>query len=134
VTVGLAVLSKLSSLMFLPVAAVVWLCWEGWCVRRSRAELARGARDAAMLLAIAIPVACLIAWAGYRFSFGLVRWWNIRLPAHELFEGIKAIVDHQAAGHNTYLFGRQISAGWWLYYPSVIALKTPVAFLMLLAV
>jgi hypothetical protein len=68
--VALAVLSKFNSLLFLPTCALTLLAWRWWHgkdaanpahVRRMRRVLAVG------LTALA---ACLLTWAGYRFSTG----------------------------------------------------------------
>ena len=34
--------------------------------------------------------------------------------------------------HHAYLFGRRSQFGWWYYYPVVLAVKTPLPFLVLL--
>jgi hypothetical protein len=53
------------------------------------------------------------------------------LPAPRFFTGINTLSKHNAAGHPSYLLGRTSSTGFWYYYPVVLAIKTPLAFLLL---
>jgi hypothetical protein len=55
------------------------------------------------------------------------------LPAPEFFDGIHTIMAHLRRGHPAYLLGQMGSSGWWYYYPVVLAVKTPIAFLLLTA-
>ena len=57
---------------------------------------------------------------------------GIRLPAPQLFSGLKMVADHNAGGHYAYLLGSRSTTGWWYFYPVVLAVKTPLAFLALL--
>jgi hypothetical protein len=41
---------------------------------------------------------------------------------------------HNTLGHPAYLLGEARTFGWWYYFPVAIAVKTPIAFLLLLAV
>src|ERR1019366_4083914 len=56
----------------------------------------------------------------------------IRRRFPELFDGIKTVAAHNAAGHPAYLLGERRQFGWWYYYPVVLAVKTPLPFLALL--
>src|ERR1035437_3464139 len=40
---------------------------------------------------------------------------------------------HNATGHTAHLLGRVSKTGWWYFFPVALAVKTPIAFLMLLA-
>ena len=51
-----------------------------------------------------------------------------------LFEGIRAVMAHNAEGHPTYLLGQRSASGFWYFYPVVLAVKTPLAMLILLGV
>ncbi len=130
---GLAVLSKFSALAFFPAAAVAMLAWHVWTARPGPGRLARQARRLALPLGLALVVAFLVVWAGYRFSFGKVHFADLRLPAPELFSGISTVLDHNAQGHPSYLLGQHSTHGLPHYYPVVLAVKTPLAFLILLA-
>lgn len=83
-------------------------------------------------LLLAVTIAILVIWAGYRFSVGKVEFAGVKLPFPELFDGIKEVFTHNAIGHPAYLLGRRSHFGWWYYYPVVLAVKTPLPFLALL--
>ncbi len=123
---GLAVLSKFSSLVFFPAAAAValvaWLVadWPGF--RGLFGQVGRRAFP----LAVALAIAAVAIWAGYRFHVGSV-------PAPELWSGIESVIDHNRTGHLTYLLGQHSVFGWWYFFPVVLAVKTPLAFLALAA-
>ncbi len=129
---ALAVLSKFTALGFLPVAAVfalvVYLATErpGW------KRLAALIRERAAPLAVAVLVGALVVWSGYLFSFGAVPGWSVRLPAPELFDGIRRAMRHNAGEGGGYLFGQLSPTGWWYFFPAALAVKTPLAFLFLL--
>jgi hypothetical protein len=83
-------------------------------------------------LAAAIAIALLVVWIGYGFSFARVDYLHLRLPAPRFFTGLQTLWAHNAAGHASYLFGARSSTGFWYYYPAALALKTPLAMLLLL--
>ena len=62
----------------------------------------------------------LIVAAIYRFSLSA------------FFAGIRAVEAHDTEGHVTYLLGQRSSSGFWYFYPVVLAVKTPLALLLLL--
>ncbi len=128
---GLAVLSKLSSLAFLPAAAAVTFVWY-WAIGQSFSGRAIGARISTF--AAAVATGAFTIWAGYRFSFGRSELAGVPLPAPELFAGIQAVVRHDAVGHWSYLLGSRSPLGFWYFYPVALAVKTPIALLGLLAV
>jgi hypothetical protein len=72
-----------------------------------------------------------LIWAMYRFSFGPTGF-GIRLPAPELYAGIKEVLRHNSAGHPSFLLGEYMQNGVWYYFPLVLAIKTPIGFLILL--
>ena len=120
VAIGLACLSKFSALVFLPAALVLMHRGQLWRRRRS--------------LAAACVIAFLAIWAGYRFSFARVDYLHLRLPAPRFFTGLATLWAHNTAGHASYLLGRTSPTGFWDYYPVALALKTPLAFLVLVIV
>jgi len=128
---GLAVLSKFSSLPFLPAclgcALALYLALE----RPGLRSLLPAARRSLPSLGLAISSGALVVWAGFRFSFGKVWFTRIPLPAPELFSGIEAAAAHNRLGHHTYFFGQFSASGFWYYYPVVLAIKTPLALLVL---
>jgi hypothetical protein len=128
---GLAVLSKFSSLVFFPAvtgaALLIYLvaAWPGFL--RGLGLIVRRV----LPLAAAVVVAALVVWAGYDFHYGPTLWPGISLPAPELYNGIKNVIDHNHGGHSTYLFGQYSIFGWWYFFPVVLAVKTPLPFLAL---
>ena len=129
VCTGLAVLSKFTTLIFLPAAALVAFVWY-WATGRT--GIGRAVRDRIPTLALAGFVGALVIWAGYRFSFGAVGFTSVRLPAPELFAGIEAVLQHNELGHRSYLLGELSSSGFWYFYPVALAVKTPIPLLILL--
>jgi hypothetical protein len=131
---GLAVLSKFSTLAFLPAAIAAALAWYYAAERPKLRELLHAARERVPTLALAAIVGALTIWAGYRFSFGKVDFAGLRLPAPELYAGVQEVMNHNAAGHSAYLLGERSHTGFWCFYPVVLAVKTPLGFLALLGI
>jgi hypothetical protein len=126
VSTGLAMLSKFSTLVFFPAGVGLALAWYCVTERPKPGWLLSAARKRLPTLGLAVLVACLLMWAGYRFSFG-------KVPAPELFQGIQDVMRHNAEGHPSFLLGERSNTGFWYFYPVVVAVKTPIAFLLLLA-
>jgi hypothetical protein len=125
---GLAVLSKFSSLTFLPVAFVaagaVHLRWA----RPDAATLGRQLRLRLPTLCLAAVAAFYVVWAGYRFSFGHVPFTALRLPFPEFYIGLQQAWAHEKQGAPfAYLLGEHRDSGWWWYYFVVLGVKTPLA-------
>jgi 4-amino-4-deoxy-L-arabinose transferase-like glycosyltransferase len=129
---ALAVLSKFTALGFLPIAAVFALVVYLVAERPGLKRLAALASERAAPLAAAVLAGALVVWAGYLFSFGAVPGWSVRLPAPELFDGIRRAMRHNAGEGGGYLFGQLSPTGWWYFFPAALAVKTPIAFLLLL--
>lgn len=131
---ALMILCKFSALLFFPAAAglslACYLCleWRGWNI------LAGAVKERIASLGLAVLVAMLVVWAGYRFSFGDAGFAHLRLPAPELYAGIRQVMEHNAAGHDSYLLGVRGHTGFFWFFPVALAVKTPLAFLVLLAV
>jgi hypothetical protein len=123
---GLAMLSKFSTLVFFPAGVGLALVWYYITERPKLSWLLDAARKRVASLGLAVLVACLLIWAGYRFSFA-------KVPAPELFQGIQDVMRHNAEGHPSFLLGERSNAGFWYFYPVVLAVKTPIAFLLLAA-
>jgi hypothetical protein len=124
---ALAVLSKFSTLAFLPACLGLMLAFA-IISERHLAPLSRflTVRHGLSFLA-ALLVCAVTVWAGYRFHV------KGGLPAPELFAGIRQAYGHQAGGHPSYLLGAYSMSGFWLFYPVALAVKTPLGFLGLLA-
>lgn len=128
---GLAVLSKFSTLAFFPmiaaVALVIWLVTERAHIKELPALVWQRLPQAIAAGAIT----AIVIWAGYLFSFGKTPDFSFRVPAPELFSGINEVEKHNSTGHLTYLMGAVNTTGWPLFYLVGIALKTPLPILAL---
>jgi hypothetical protein len=147
--IGVAVVTKFSTLVFLPPAALAIVAAHEWEHRR---DWLRAPRRLAFwrLLAVAGLTTALVIWAAYGFRVGrlmdlpqaippagsipttgwpaLIRDW--RLPAHEFVHGLIYLKQHVIAGQGATLLGQTSRRGFWLFYPVVLATKTPIPFLI----
>lgn len=143
--IGLGILSKFSFFVFFPPCAIVLLI-----VRRPL-------RMRAMTMLLALAVAFLVGWAGYRFDVRrpanvvergneILEWaapaplkpiarlmGSIPLPAPALPIGMAQVKLHEKLGHTAYLLGKESRDGWWYYFPVVFFYKSPLPWLMLVA-
>jgi hypothetical protein len=126
---ALACISKFSALVFMPGAWVLMLLASG----RAPAWVAREAWERRRSIAIVLATTWMVIWAAYGFSFARVEFLHLRLPAPRLFAGIHAVWVHNHLGHSSYLLGRRSPNGFWYYFPVVLAIKTPLALLVLTA-
>jgi hypothetical protein len=133
VTGALAILSKFSSLAFFPAAAITALAAYLVATRSGSRAYIGQAKRLLVPSATALAAAMLVVWAGYRFHFGPAAFAGISLPAPELYSGIQSVMEHDRTGHLTYLLGEHSVFGWWYFFPVVLAVKTPIAFLALAA-
>jgi 4-amino-4-deoxy-L-arabinose transferase-like glycosyltransferase len=133
VAAALAALAKFTALLYLPAAAALALLFYVAAERPAPRKLGSLVRERAASFAFAALVGALVIWAGYWFSFGKVPAWNIKLPAPDFFDGLLAAQAHNRRGHPSYLLGHYSLTGWWYYFPVVLAVKTPLAFLVLAA-
>ena len=123
---ALAVLSKFSALPFIPSALAAAFVWYLAAQRPALAGLLAATRKLLPTFCLAVVTGVLLIWAGYRFSFD-------KLPAPEFWAGIQQVREHNAKGHSAYLLGMRSESGWWYYYLVILAVKTPLPFLALLA-
>ena len=128
---GLAVLSKYTTLPFLPACLFFAFLLYALQERTEVKSLAAACRRGIPSFGLAIVAGVLVVWAGFRFSFGNVSPGGIPVPAPELFSGLGTALRHNQFGHLTYLLGHYSMTGFWYYYPVVLAVKTPLAFLLL---
>ncbi len=126
-SVGLAIISKFSSLAFLPACVGMALVWV--FIDKGGIAIIRGwfTKPYLVSAAIALPVLILVVWGIFRFS------WQDGVPAPELWEGIRQAEAHQTAGHKSYLFGQRNDTGFLMFYPVSLGIKTPIGILGLIA-
>ena len=128
---GLALLAKFTALVYLPAAALLALLYYLAVDRPGVPKLLEFARERAVSFGIAVLLGAVTIWAGYLFSFGKVSGVGFPVPAPELFRGIHDVLVHNEGGHPAFLLGQLSRTGWWYYFPVVLAVKTPLAFLLL---
>jgi len=131
---ALALLSKFSALGYVPFALMLaFLCYL-LVARPGLSRLVKLARERVATFALAAATCAFVVWAGFWFSFGPVSKLHMTLPAPEFFMGVKEVLAHDKAGHGSFLLGHYSTTGWWYYFPVALALKTPIAFLILVAI
>jgi hypothetical protein len=134
VCAGLMVLSKFSCLAFFP--AIVALALAGYFIveRPGIGPVLRAARARVPTFGLAVLIALVVIWAGYRFSFGEVPFGGLSLPFPELYAGIQEVRNHAANGHPCFLLGEIRDSGFWNFYLVGLFYKSPLAFLALLGI
>ena len=128
---ALAILSKFSSLAFFPPAALAVFAAYLAAARPGARQVFGSIKHLLLPAALALGVAALVVWTGYRFHFGAVSFAGIQLPAPEFFNGIHSVWMHNQSGHPSYLLGMHSEFGWWYFFPVVLGVKTPIPFLLL---
>ncbi len=111
---GAALATKFSAIPFFGVVALVSV----FLLRPWRAATAR---ELTRALGVAAVVAFLVVWVSYRLSVG-----------GEFFTGLSQLAQHNAEGHFTYLLGEAATRGRFAFFPVVLAVKTPLALLLLM--
>ena len=160
-SIGLAVATKFTSLVFIPAASAALVAARVWSERHIDQSLwkAWGLRLLKVTL-ISAPIGLFIIWAAYRFSIGtlsdlpqhLCGWpvyglevegmrgtianalADVALPAPEFLHGILVLLAHNQAGHWAYALGEVSLTGFWYFYPLALLVKTPLPFMVLFAV
>lgn len=142
-SLGLALATKFSTLVFFPPCALVLVLFR--LATRARVEPARPAAWARTAL-LAAAACGTVVWASYRFSFGAPGAGvsevaverglpgflaDLPLPAPEAVRGVAMLRSHVRAGHSAYLFGRESPDGFAAFYPVALLVKTPLAFQLL---
>jgi 4-amino-4-deoxy-L-arabinose transferase-like glycosyltransferase len=126
---AIALLTKFSSLLFFPAAALpIAAAW--WGAGRNGLTPGRALAAAGRGTALALLAAVPIVWAAYRFSVGDAPG-GVPTLAPELFEGIRDVVKHNRSGHRAYLLGMTGQEGWWYFFPVALAVKAPLGLLLL---
>jgi len=128
-TTALAVASKFTALAFLPAAAMFAFLAYLVVERPGAGAVAAAAKARALPAAIAVFTGAIGIWVVYSFSFGKVTAWGVTLPAPEFFDGVISAMSHNARGHLAYFMGELRYTGWWSFFPVLLAVKTPLAWL-----
>lgn len=141
---GLALVAKMSSLLFVPTAFVTIVIARLAFGRRQSSDAAVAAQAdgqastrlrVALGLGLAACIALLVVWATYRFTvgrrFASVIPGGVIVLAPDYFASIGALVRHNAGGHAGYSLGEFRTNGWWYFFPFALSVKTPIPLLLL---
>jgi 4-amino-4-deoxy-L-arabinose transferase-like glycosyltransferase len=131
---GLALGSKLSNLVFIPVfalLAIVPLYGGRWTWRDS------GRR--AVQYGSAFLISWIVLWALYAFEWGAFRFQTEGLtslnqwagPLPTFLAGVEQILRVSGGGRMAFLLGEFSADGWWYYFPVAFGVKTPLAVILL---
>jgi hypothetical protein len=128
IMLGLALASKFSAVILLPVMAlqVVVVIWQTRSIQRAW-------RVPIGLLFATLSIGALTVWGVYRFKIGPLDNSTLIVPAPSYWGEWLALNEYLAAPLPAYLFGQVSTHGWWYYYPVTFVLKTPLPVLILLA-
>jgi len=108
---GLALLTKVPALLFIPVHLFLY---TAYMFQQKRFQF----RNFLLLLCCAFLVLC----AGYGFDLS------------PYFQGIAYQWNQARLGNDAFLAGAYSAHGWWYFYLAALALKTPIPVLLLLGV
>lgn len=156
ISFALAILAKMSALVFLPASLAVLLV--AFWIEKSSGALRENCRHWLKAGLLSIFVMFVAIWAGYRFSvetystsgqrphhlidqfvgdegaahdFAYAVAEKIPMPAVEFFRGIKAMAKMNASGQASYLLGEKLhKIGSWYFFPVVLAVKSPLPFML----
>jgi hypothetical protein len=131
-----AVLCKLSSVPFLAACLGAGFVYALVFQRAVFKE----ARSFAPRVPVIAAAGLIVLWAGYHFSFNQVfvqpehfaaAASGINIPLGQFISSLGYIAVHNAATHDSYLLGKYSTTGWWYFFLVVLAVKTPIGFLLL---
>ena len=128
-TAALAAVSKFTALGYLPAAAFFAFLAYLMVKRPGVDGVLAVAKTRALPAAVAVVTGAIGIWAVYSFSFGKVNAWNMNLPAPEFFDGVSFAMYHNSKGHAAYFLGEIRNTGWWYFFPVLLVVKTPLAWL-----
>jgi 4-amino-4-deoxy-L-arabinose transferase-like glycosyltransferase len=157
--VSLAFLTKFTSILFLPWAALAMLACKWLTRKKSESNQLWGMKTWMPHLGIAGITAILMIALGYGFSFGHIRE-AMRLstenmpsfqhfpaplrsvarnlvisdpivPLPSLLRGLSSVWVLKKSVPGSYLFEQRKTGGWWYFFPVGVMFKTPLPFLLL---
>lgn len=154
IVIGFCLLSKITSLLFLPVCMGTVLFWFLYCKLRNGESLITFSRIKLPQSLLIILIAFIVVWAGYRFSLESLASIDDRphdfidaivgttgflhkimyliietpLPLTEFLRGIEQASNHSAFGSERliYLLGETRQYGYWNFFPVALFFKTPI--------
>jgi hypothetical protein len=161
-TLALAVLSKFTALLFLPACGLALLGGRWWSSKDASNDAPVWQKQRVLALGLAAVGACLLIWTGYRFSSGplaesgaALHWQtldaitggsgrlhdlahyavvSVSIPAPEFFRGLEAAKARNDDPSGVYILGRIRQGICWYFFVVALAVKSPLAFLILVGV
>ncbi len=131
VLLGLAQLTKVSTLLLLPLSGLVVALGAEHAFRRGGWQ---ALRRQLLQAGVLFGSAALVLWAGYGFQLTTVEGLPFPLPAGTHVRIFQSLYAHYEEGHPAFLAGRLSRHGWWWYFPFAFAVKTPLPTLLMTAV
>lgn len=139
---GVALMMKFTALILAPVyvvmLAVAWKKLEIEAPRLCKMTAAFVLAGWAVILVVYFP-----QWApapppseAEAAVLSIPGWFTLFRPVlvpPAFFKGIALTLGHVRGGGESYLLGRWSPKGWWYYFPVALLLKSPVAFIVLMA-
>ncbi len=151
--IGMAIVSKLSAVLFL--SGCVGILLIIWIIHRRKSLLDRGVWGRVGKIVTSLVVAYIVIWAGYLFSTSPIqaspphalvdRFFSriprihksldalleMPVPAGQMPETIHVLAAHNRGGHSAFFLGEWRRHGWWYFFPVMLLVKTPLPFLLL---
>jgi len=156
--VGLALLAKATTCIYLPAAALSMVALK-WAVSRDKETPRPSYKHTATQVAMAGAIAIVVVWAGYGFAVGRVKE-GMRLsaesmpsfqhfpaplgrigrslilsdpivPAPALMRGVATAWVLNKSHPPAYLLGHIKEGGWWYFFLVGVTVKSPIPFLVL---
>lgn len=136
---GLALVAKLSALLFVPVCLLVLLCFSPSPTRFSKSKI-----HSFLSGIVYLVVAFVVVWSIFGFTTGTLGSIRIKeyafdgfpnglskcvVPFPEYIAGIVWAKSKLDAGHGDYFFGVAAAGGSVFFFPTVLAIKSPLVLL-----
>lgn len=135
ISIGLALGSKVSMLIFLPIFALLAclpLYRGDWNWRQAVRRLGQ--------LALASFLGLITLWVIYGLEWGPSRLLTpsmdfldgVTMPMPTYWAGVEQILTLSQGGRPSFLLGSFSDTGWWYYFPVTFLVKTPIVLFLLL--
>jgi hypothetical protein len=118
---GLALVTKYSLLVLVPVAFAILVIRASWRLIRKRFSV----KSEVLLPLVVFGAAYFILIAFYSFGVDIPP----LLPRYFVY-GVHMVVQDTREGRPAFLLGQVSDTGWWYYFPVAFALKTTIPFLV----
>lgn len=144
---ALTVLMKFSGIFIYPIIAAfaIFFAWR----KRSGYNWKWFGR----LCLVGVISFLAMSWVAYGFTFGRPFHYSVHndlaahkyiqagvavlskipLPAPRFYTGLRYVFFHNQGGHPAFLLGQTNETGWWYYFPTALAVKTPILTLFVFA-